>query len=151
MTLDYASFQENLIDHAKRTGLFDKVAGHEMKNGPGLGVHCEIFTDTIDPVQASGLAATSVRLGIKVRVRTDMLGDPQDGIDPRIIRAAGEFMESVSNDFEVEGQARFVDLLGARGIPLSARAGYVPQDGKQYRAMDIVVPIIISDVWEQTP
>jgi hypothetical protein len=100
--LDYASFQENLISHAKTTGLFDKVAGHEMKNGPGQGVHCEIFTDTIDPAR-SGLAATSIRLGIKVRVRTDMLGDPQDGIDPRIVRAAGEFMASVTADFEVEG------------------------------------------------
>lgn len=146
--LDYAVFQENLIDHAKRTGIFDKVAGHEMKNGPGLGVHCEIFTDTIDPAR-SGLASTSIRLGIKVRVRTDMLGDPQDGIDPRIIRAAGEFMASVTADFEVEGNARFVDVLGAYGIPLSARAGYVPQDGKQYRAMDVTVPIIINDVWDQ--
>lgn len=146
--LDYAVFQENLIDHAKRLGLFDKVAGHEMKNGPGLGVHCEIFTDTIDPAR-SGLASTSIRLGIKVRVRTDMLGDPQDGIDPRIVRAAGQFMESVTNDFEVEGAARFVDLLGAHGVPLSARSGYVPQDGKQYRAMDVIVPIIINDVWDQ--
>lgn len=146
--LNYGVFQENLIDHAKRTGLFDKVAGHEMKNGPGLGVHCEIFTDTIDPAR-SGLAATSVRLGIKVRIRTDMLQDPQDGIDPRIVSAAGEFMASVSADFEVEGEARFVDLLGAYGIPLSARSGYVPQDGKQYRAMDVLVPIIINDVWDQ--
>jgi hypothetical protein len=148
MSLDYASFQDALISHAKRTGLFDKVAGHEMKNGPGLGVHCEIFTDTIDPAK-SGLAATSVRLGIKVRVRCDMLADPQDGIDPRIVRAAGEFMASVTADFEVEGQARYVDVLGAHGIPLSARSGYVPQDGKQYRAMDIIVPIIINDVFPQ--
>ena len=54
MSLDYASFQDALISHAKQTGIFDKVAGHEMKNGPGLGVHCEIFTDTIDPAP-SGL------------------------------------------------------------------------------------------------
>lgn len=146
--LDYAVFQENLISHAKATGLFDTVCGHERKNGPGTGVHCEIFTDTIDPAR-SGLAATSIRLGIRVRVRTDMIQEPQDGIDPRIIRAAGEFMQSVTNDFEVEGAARFVDLLGAHGIPLSARSGYVPQDGKQYRAMDVIVPIIINDVWDQ--
>lgn len=148
--LDYTLYQQNLISHAKTLGIFDKVAGHEMKNGPGKGVHCEIFTDTIDPVR-SGLASTSLRLGIRVRVRSDMLADPQDGIDPQLVNAAGAFMESVTNDFEVEGNARFVDILGAHGIPLSARTGYVDQDGKKYRAMDVIVPVIINDVWEQTP
>jgi hypothetical protein len=43
-----------------------------------------------------------------------------------------------------------VDLLGAHGIPLSARAGYDEQDSKMFRVMDINLPLVINDVWQQT-
>jgi hypothetical protein len=148
--IDYAIYQNLLMSHAQRSGLFDTVNGHEVMNTPGKGVFAEVFTDTIDPT-VSGVAATSARLAIRVRVTTDMSGDPQDGIDPRIVQAAGAFMGSVHKDFELDGDARFVDLLGAHGVPLSARSGYITKGGQQYRAMDVVVPIIINDVWEQTP
>ncbi|HEY3505914.1 MAG TPA: hypothetical protein VGN37_24400, partial [Actinocatenispora sp.] len=113
--VDYAVYQNLLVSHASRSGLFDKVDGHETMNTPGKGVFAEVFTDTIDPIQASGLAATSVRLAVRVRITTDMSGDPQDGIDPRIVKAAGNFIGSIHKDFELDGDARFVDLLGARG------------------------------------
>lgn len=148
---DYAVFQNALVSHASRLGLFDTVNGHETINAPGLGVHAEVITDTIDPIQASGLAATSARLAVKVRITTDMRGDPQDGVDPKILNAAGNFIGSVHKDFELDGDARFVDLLGARGVPLSARSGYIDKGGQQYRLMDVTVPIIISDVWTQEP
>lgn len=147
--IDYEVYQDSLISHAKRLGLFDSVNGHEAKNAPGLGVHCEIFTDTIDPIRASGLAATSCRLVVKARISTDMKAEPQDGIDPRIVRAVGNFIGSVHADFELDGDARHVDLLGAYGIPLSARAGYLNRDNKMYRVMDVTVPIILNDVWNQ--
>jgi hypothetical protein len=147
--LDYAVYQDLLMSHAQRSGLFDTVNGHETLNGPGVGVHAEVITDTIDPIQASGLAATSARLAVKVRITTDMRGDPQDGIDPRIVNASGKFIGSVHANFELSGNARFVDLLGAYGVPLSARSGYIEKDRMQYRLMDVTVPIIINDVWDQ--
>ncbi|GAB3156223.1 hypothetical protein GCM10027258_62330 [Amycolatopsis stemonae] len=146
--IDYAIYQNALMSHAQASGLFEKVNGHEIIDAPGQGVHAEVFTDTIDPA-SSGMAATSVRLAVRVRITTDMHGDPQDGIDPRIVQAAGAFMGSVHADFEVDGNARFVDLLGAHGVPLSARSGYITKGGQQYRAMDVVVPIILNDVWDQ--
>lgn len=150
MTLDYAVFQDALISHAQRSGLFDTVNGHETINAPGLGVHAEVITDTIDPIQASGLAATSARLGVKVRITCDVAGDPQDGIDPRIVNATGNFIGSVHADFELDGNARFVDVLGAYGVPLSARSGWITKAKLPYRLMDVTVPIIINDCWEQT-
>ncbi|MGW4525187.1 hypothetical protein [Amycolatopsis sp. NPDC004378] len=149
--IDYEVYQDALISHASRLGLFDTVNGHEAKNSPGLGTHCEIFTDTIDPIQSSGAAATSCRLAVKARVSTDMKSEPQDGIDPRVVRAAGNLIGSIHKNFELDGDARAVDLLGMYGIPLSARAGYLNRDNKIYRVLDVTVPIIINDVWEQTP
>lgn len=149
MSIGFLAIQDSLTSHASRTGVFDTVNGHETKNSPGLGVFAEVIIDTIDPIRASGLAATSIRLGLKVRISTDMLKEPQDGIDPRIVEAADLFISSVHENFELDGKARFVDLLGAYGIPLSGRAGYLDRSGKQYRVIDVVVPAIINDAWEQ--
>ncbi|MFD5244999.1 hypothetical protein ACFWIW_10670 [Amycolatopsis sp. NPDC058340] len=148
MTLGFESIQDDLISHAGRLGVFDTVNGHETTNAPGRGVHAEVYVDTIDPVQSSGLAATSARLGVKVRVSTDM-SDPQDGIDPRIVGAADAFIGSIHSDFELDGDARHVDLLGAHGIPLSGRSGYMVRANQQFRVIDVIVPIIINDAWTQ--
>ncbi|MFI6304274.1 hypothetical protein ACIBCH_20580 [Amycolatopsis thailandensis] len=146
--IGFESIQDKLVSHAGRLGVFDTVNGHEVTNSTGRGVHAEVFVDTIDPIQASGLAATSVRLGVKVRISTD-LSEPQDGIDPRIVGAADAFLGSIHTDFELDGDARFVDLLGARGVPLSGRSGYLMRAGNQFRVIDVIVPIIINDAWPQ--
>jgi hypothetical protein len=150
MSLGFDALQNDIISHAQTLGVFDKVDGHETKNAPGLGVFAEVYVDTIDPIRSSGLAATSCRLGVKVRITTDMRGDPQDGIDPRIVAAADAFIGSIHTDFELDGDARHVDLLGAYGVPLSGRTGYLSRGSEQYRVIDVIVPIIISDAWEQT-
>lgn len=149
MTLGFESIQDDLISHAGRLGVFDTVNGCETMNAPGRGVHAEVYVDTIDPIQASGLAATSARLGMKVRVSTD-LSDPQDGIDPRIVGAVDAVIGSIHADFELDGDARMVDLLGRYGVPLSGRSGYLTRAGLQFRVIDVIVPIIINDAWAQS-
>lgn len=149
MSLNATSILDKLISHAQRLGLFEQVQGHESKNAPGNGMHAEVWADTIDPIRASGLDATSVRLTFKIRCRTDFKAAPEDGIDPMLLDAVDQLLASLHADFELDGDARFVDLLGAHGIPLSGKAGYLNQDGKVYRVMDIVVPCIINDAWEQ--
>lgn len=146
--IGFESIQDHLISHAGRLGVFDTVNGHETMNAPGRGVHAEVYVDTIDPIRSSGLAATSARLGMKVRISTDM-SEPQDGIDPRIVGAADAFIGSIHSDFELDGDARNVDLLGTYGIPLSGRSGYLTRASLQFRVIDVIVPIIINDAWSQ--
>lgn len=140
-----------LADHALTSGLFERVNKHEPKNAPGNGLTAAVWVDTIDPIPlASGLAVTSARLGVMVRLMTNMLQEPQDAIDPVMISATSWLMGAYSGDFDLGGLIRNVDLLGQHGVPLRAQAGYIQQDTKLYRVITITVPLIINDVWSQS-
>lgn len=136
--------------HALATAYFDRVNKHEPKNAPGRGLTAAVWVDKIEPALGkSGLMSTTVRLTLNVRVYSNMLQEPQDMIDPEILKAIDALMEAYSGDFELGGEAMFVDLLGDGGTALSAQAGYISTDNKMYRVMTIVLPIIVDNLWDQ--
>jgi len=150
MSLPVVNLFDQIVSHALASGLFARVNSHEPKNAPGSGITCAIWVQQITPVApASGLASTSARLAFTVRIYTSMLSEPQDAIDPEILAAVDTLLGLYSGDFSLGGYARNVDLLGSFGIPLSAVAGYLNQDGRLMRVMDITLPIIVNDVWDQ--
>lgn len=150
MALGYSVIVDQVASHALATGLFESVNGHEPKSAPSNGLSCAIWVDRIEPVAgASGLAATSGLVTLMVRLYSSMLAEPQDAIDPAMTDAADTLLSAFSSDFELGGAVRNVDLLGASGTALHARAGYLSQDGRLYRVFDITLPLIISDLWEQ--
>lgn len=139
-----------LTSHASALGIFDRVNKHEPKSAPGNGISCSIWCESISPAtNQSGLASTSGRIVFFARVMTAAFQEPQDGIDPAVMKAVDLLMTAYSADFELGGLIRNVDLLGASGIPLGARAGYLTQDSKVYRVMTITIPLIQNDCWDQ--
>jgi len=151
MAINATGILDSILSHALASGLFERVNGHEPKSAPGNGLSAAVWLDSIGPVVSSGLAATSARLAVNVRLYTAMLADPQDAIDPNLIAAVDTLMTACSGDFDLGGNVRNVDLLGQAGTPLSAQAGYLNQDGKLFRVMTILLPLIVNDVWEQVP
>ena len=150
MALAASAIVDAVASHAMASGLFDRVSGHEPKNAPGSGLTAAVWADTIGPVPAaSGLASTSGRVVLKVRLYTSMTMDPADAIDPEIMDAVDVLFAAYSGDFDLGGSVRNVDLEGATGPGLSAQAGYLNQDGKLMRIMDITIPVIVSDLWTQ--
>ncbi len=143
-----------VLDHALASGLFDAVNGSEPKSAPGLGLTAALWADAIDPVpNTSGLALTTARLALNLRVYSSFISEPQDAIDPRILSAVSTLMAAYSGDFTLGGllDEQGVDLLGRAGQPLSARAGYLSQDNRIFRVMTILLPLVVPDVWEQAP
>ncbi|GAA4226104.1 hypothetical protein GCM10022254_09960 [Actinomadura meridiana] len=141
-----------LISHAEASGLFETVNGHEPKSSPGKGITAAIWVARVDPARgSSGLASTAVRLTYTVRIFSDMLQEPQDGIDPAVLAAVDALMNAYSGDFTLGGLIRNVDLLGQTGAPLFAQSGYLNVSGRMFRIMDVSVPMVVSDVWEQVP
>ncbi len=141
-----------LTSHAATLGIFDRINTHEPKNAPGNRLSYSIWCDLIAPLPAgSGLRATTARVVFNGRLMTSMLAEPQDEIDPEVMRAVDLLMTNYSADFDLNGTVRNVDLLGAHGVGLSARAGYLTQDKKVYRTMVLTIPLIVNDAWEQTP
>lgn len=153
MTLNTVAILDSAVSHAQASGLFESVNGHEPKMAPATpGLTCAVWADQIRPVpRASGLRATSGLLVLNVRIYQNMISEPQDAIDPAVVGAVDTLMGAYSGDFELGGNVRNVDLLGATQFSLSAQAGYINQDGRLYRVVTITLPVIVNDAWSQSP
>lgn len=141
---------DSIASHAMSLGLFERVQTHEPKNAPGHGLTCAIWADRITAALGqSGLASTSAYIVFNIRIMASFLLEPQDAIDPNMVNAVDVLFGEYSGDFDLGSTARNIDLLGAQGIPLQANAGYLTQDGKVFRVMTIMLPVIVNDVWDQ--
>jgi len=151
MAFDFTALVAAATSVAQSLGLFEKVNGHEPKNAPAHGLNAAVWVQDLSPIQAGGLAATSGRVELSVRVYSNMLAEPQDGIDPRMLTAVAALIGAYTGNFEIGDLTgvRGIDLLGAYGEPLKAKAGYLNQDGKLYRVMTITLPVIVNDLWTQ--
>lgn len=139
-----------LTSHAATLGLFDRIATHEPKNAPGNGLSLVFWAQEIQPVPSlSGLDATTVRLEMRGRIYTNMLQEPQDAIDPNMVAAAATLISEYSSNFTLGGLVYSVDLLGEHGEGLTATAGYIPQDNRLYRVMELVLPLLIDLAFNQ--
>lgn len=145
-----ADITDALVSHALRLGVCETVNTHEPKNTPDQGVSCAIFANSGAPVGvASGLASTTMRLQFTNRLYMPMVREPQDDIDPAMLTALDTFMDAYSADFELDGLAHSVDLLGAYGTPLSYEFGYLNIGGGMFRIGDIFIPLVLNDTYEQ--
>ena len=150
MALDIDTLLDGVISHALTLGVIDEMNGHEPKSAPGRGVTGAVWVQEIDPVPgASGLASTTIRLGLMLRLYTPMLSETPDAIDPNLIKAVDALCAAYHGDFTLNGTVMEIDLEGAYGDPLRGRAGYLNQDGRMFRVMDLTVPLIVNDLWEQ--
>lgn len=158
MTYDSAAVQQTFdLVQSKilATGYFAMVNTSEPKSSPVDPLTAAVWIDRIAPVRSSGLASTSALLLIMCRIYTDMLQEPQDAIDPRVMQATNQVLSDFSGDFELidpqtsAATVREIDLLGAYGPGLSAQAGYISISGVMYRVMTITLPIIVNDCWTQ--
>lgn len=152
--MDAAGIFSLVETHCATTGWFDRVSGHEPKNAPGKGLTAALWLDTLRPDgDLSGLAATTPRLTLNVRLYSPMLEEPQDGIDPNLVSAAHAVMAAITADYTLGGLVRNVDLLGMSATGgMGGEAGYLSQDGKLFRVVVITVPMILldSDAWSQS-
>ena len=152
MSLDTAAIYNAVVSHALTCGLFERVNGHQPENAPGNGLTAAVTTAEIGPVPGeSGLMTTTGRLVLNVLIFLPTTYDPPDEIDPVVLGATDALLTAYSGDFELGGQVRNVDLLGQAGTPLSARAGYTQIDAQTYRVMTITLPLIVNDLWSQSP
>ncbi len=150
--LDTTGIIDAVVAHAAGTGLFEHVNRAEPLAAPQNELTAAVWAQSIEPAPAgSGLATTSIRVVLSVRVYTRMIREPRDAIDPAVVDAVDALMAAYSGDFTLGGQVRQVDLLGAHGQPMRADAGYLTQDGTPFRVVTITLPLICNDVWEQAP
>jgi hypothetical protein len=142
---------DKIVSYALQSGRFDHVNQHEPKNGPGVGLICSVWVQSMRPTRSSGLAITSGVLQMSMRLYMNFRSEPYDMIDFNILTGALWLMAAYTGDFDFGNVAnvRNVDVLGSEGTPLSSNAGYVEIDKTVYRVMTITLPIIINDMFIQ--
>lgn len=143
-----------ITSYASASGVFDSVNGHEPRSAPGSGVACSVFVDEVRPTQSSGLASTSARVMLQARIQASGINLDADYVEVAIVDAADTLMTALVADFDLSGPsgtavARSIDVRGMDGEGIIMRAGFVVQDSKQYRVLDIMIPIIVNDVWAE--
>lgn len=152
MTLDTSGILDGIVSPLLSTGLFENVNTQEPATFPGSGLYASVWIDYIGPAPIdSGLSSTSGLLKFKIRLMTSLQSLPTDMIDPSIIAATDVVLSMFSSGFTLGGRVRNVDLLGATGTSLSCQSGYLRIDGTVSRIVDITLPLIINDLWGQTP
>jgi hypothetical protein len=150
VALNITGLLDATVSHAMASGHFERVNQHEPENAPGHGLTCAVWVQRITALRTSGLDSVTSRVLFTVRIMSPMF-DPPDAIDPTMVAAVDALGAAYSGDFSLGGLVRQVDLLGAYGQPLDAQAGYLQQDGTKYRVMDIALPCIVNDLWEEIP
>lgn len=145
-----------VASHAAATGLFDQVQGSELTGAPGNGLSCGVWVNDLMPA-TSGLASTSARVELFVRLYTSAFIDPPDIIDPGLLDAVDALWADYIGHFTLDGVLRMVDVRGAHGNPLRVQAGYLTigaqqgTSGRTYRVMTITLPLIVNDLYTEAP
>lgn len=156
MTFDPQAIIDSLVSHAQTLGVFDQVNAHEPDSPPGSGISAAIWADYLGPALGlSGLRATQGLFIVKCRSYCSMLQEPEDLIDPALLRASWQLMAALSLDIDLgivdeDGAPdAWIDLLGMSRSKLEANAGYLQHGDVTYRVMTTNIPIIINNLWPQ--
>lgn len=151
MALDIQGILDVICSHAMSTGYFESVNQYESKQSPSNGISGSVWVNRVTPVRSSGLATTSIRLELNFRLFSSTYIEPYDDIDPNLTLALDALLRAYCRDFEVGGQIRQIDIYGAYGHPLESRSGWLNIGGKELRVFSIQLPLIIDDLWSQSP
>lgn len=147
---DYQALIDTVTDHHLLSGLFDRVNQHESKKAPGNGLTADIYLEDLLPYPpGSGMQKTSGIVIVASRIMFDMLIEPLDNLDPMMFEAANDLIGRIHGDFTLGGLVRNVDLLGASGQALRAESGHINIDSKMLRAVEVHIPCIVNDLWDQ--
>ncbi len=140
-----------ILSHAKASGRLDAVEGHEPKSAPRSGITGAAWIQSIEPLRASGLNSTTVRIVVEFRFYTSMTQKPEDRIDPAMTDAVLDLGRRIVGDYTLGGVAKDIDVRGTHGVSMTTQAGYVEHDGRLLRVYTLRIPVIVNDVWEEAP
>lgn len=151
MTLNIKTLTAAVQSHAMQLGVFERGTSAPPTNAPGNGITFATWADRIRPSRSSGLSATSANVVYMARLYKPVDALPHDELDDDMVDALDTLLAAYCGDFDLGGAIRCVDIRGMDGIQLSVEAGWARFDeGPVYRVLDITLPLIINDAWEES-
>lgn len=149
MSLGISTILTRVADHGRAAGTFERVVIGEPKSPPGEGRTMAVWTEPAAPA-SSGLASTSLAVRFTVRVYVPY-AEPRDteNVELAAVEAADVLMAAYNGDFSLGGAVRNVDIFGEHGQALTVTPGYVTLNQTIFRVMDINLPLVVNDVYDQ--
>jgi hypothetical protein len=134
---------------AQQLGIFPAgVDTHEPVSPPGNRLYCSIVLGPLRAsAAASGMISTSGQVTFMIRIWSKALQRPLDKIDPELLAASAAMMGWLNSEFTLGETVRNISLFDMTAVP----AWIEFEGGDQFRASEITVPIVINDMWAQTP
>jgi hypothetical protein len=130
---------------AQTLSLFQAVDTHEPENAPGTRLYCSIVLGPMRAVAAaSGLASVSGEITLIIRVWSWAMQRPLDDVDPEVLAAMAALISGLAGQFTLGGSIRNVDLFS-----LVAAPAWAEFEGKQFRVMELPVPMVINDMFSE--
>lgn len=143
---------EAVQSRALSTGHHSMVLGAEPLAAAKIdGLALAVWVDGMAVLPGRGLASASVKLDLFVRTYAAALTEYRDDIDPTMMAAVGDLFALFVGGFTLDGFVCKIDIKGEYGTVLNAQAGHLTLDRKIFRIYDIVVPLIVDDLWVEAP
>ena len=128
------------------------VLFHEPLSAPTALPTLALWIGPIEPIGAvSGLSEVSGRVTAQGRIYAANAINMSDKAEELLLKLTSELLGAFAGAFTLNGQAMFMDLLGAYGQKLSAVPGYLNHDSAFFRVSECGFPIIIDPLWTEAP
>lgn len=151
MALDTRALQMALVTHAKKLGPFQDVKAHPPKSAPTTGVTLYLWFGSMRALAfASGLSAGSGLVIFHGRILTNAKQQPFEASDEKVANAVDKYFTELVGNFTLGGLIRNVDVFGESGEALTAQGWWGPIDSAEYRGADLIIPMIINDMWTES-
>ncbi len=153
MTLDLQRLRDAVASAVRAVVTAEGYTDYEPDAAPGgQGLTLAVWLQSVFPVRGGhGLDSTTLRVELQLRLYYPAGVKSQETADTAIIRAVDAIGRAVSGDFTLGNEVMNVDLLGQYGESFGGRAGYASVDGAEYRVFTMILPLIMSDMWPQSP
>lgn len=98
-----------------------------------------------------GLASTSARIELTVRVHRNALGDnaAMAATEVALLTASDDLVESFFGDIDIAGGVGSFDPKGETGEPWKSETGYLSLDNQLNRVATMRVGIVVDDAWTE--
>jgi hypothetical protein len=150
MAINTTALVNAVASHAVGLGFYRTVATAEPRGTPATGFSAAVWLQRLTPLpRRSGLNVTSALVVLTLRQYGPAQAEPRDTIDARMTDAMDALIAAYTGDFDLGGVAAEIDLLGNYGQALEAVAGYIESGGQLCRVLDLTIPIVVNNAWEQ--
>lgn len=156
MTINSAALLAWCADHAGAVVGTPAVLAYEPKaridyDAAGSPTVAAVWLSTAEAVAGrGGLASTSARVELTVRLHRNALGDgaAMAATETALLTASDALVASFFSDIDIAGNGWF-DPRGQTGEPWKSETGYLDLDRQLNRVATCRVGIVIDDAWTE--